>query len=255
VPSGTIGALRNRGVDGASGQILVFLDADVRVTTDWSRRLPEVIESLERQPMRITGSICDVPRDAAWIERYWFAPRKGRNSAHVGSGHMIMTRPFFQTLGGFDETLVTGEDYDLSVRARSRGASIVIDDALRVEHMGFPRTVRSFVTREIWHGGSDFRSISSVLSSRVALAAVVFTLLHLTLIGSLLATSWRLAAMSLGAIAGLCLLSSWNRYRHCPVRIVIVNALLFYVYYSARAASAFLRQPGGRSPRELEPVA
>jgi hypothetical protein len=247
--------LRNHGVDGANGRILVFLDADVRVTSDWARRLPEVIESLERQPMRITGSICDVPRDAAWIERYWFAPRQGRNSAHIGTGHMIMTRSFFLSLGGFDETLATGEDYDLSVRARSRGGSIVIDDALRVEHMGFPRTVRSFVAREIWHGGSDFRSISSVLSSRVAIAALVFTFLHLTLIGGLLATSWRLAVVSLGAIVGLCLLSSWNRYRHCPLRVVIVNALLFYLYYSARAASAVLRQQGSRSPREVRTVA
>jgi glycosyltransferase involved in cell wall biosynthesis len=78
--SGTIGAARNRGVARATGDVIVFIDADVLLTPAWADRFPDVVEQLEREPRMITGSICSVPSRPSWIERYWFAPRSGRHS-------------------------------------------------------------------------------------------------------------------------------------------------------------------------------
>lgn len=236
--NGTIGSLRNTGARLARGDILTFLDADVVLTEDWAHRISSAVELLATKPESITGSLCDVPPNASWIERAWFAPRNGRYWSHIGTGHMIISRRFFDVLGGFDESLVTGEDYDLSRRARSQGASIVIDERLRVEHMDFPRTLPTFIKREMWHGTGDFRSVADVVSSKVAMIAIVVALLHgLALVGLLTAAPTMAVAAS-AAVVLLSVGSSIWKYRWEKPHVVALNSIIFYFYYVARGLSA-----------------
>jgi GT2 family glycosyltransferase len=250
--AGTIGSARNHGVRHSSGSIIVFLDADVMLTPQWAQRIPSTIALLMEQPDTITGSICGVPADAGWLERVWFAPRVTEASSHVGSGHMILTRSLFERTGGFDESLDTGEDYDLSRRALTAGGRIVLDAALRVEHLGFPRTVGAFLRREIWHGRSDFRSLKAILSSRVALASLLFLSLHVLLGAGIAFASATAVLVALMAIAMLCWASAMWKYRRQPATIVAVNSAVFWIYYWGRvlaALSAVRRGPTDGGPR------
>lgn len=230
---GTVGGLRNVGVQEASGGVIIFLDADIRLTSEWAERLPRALALLDTKPRTLAGSTCGISADPVWIERIWFRPERVRLS-HVNSGHLMTTRAFFAELGGFDDSLETGEDYDLSHRARRCGGEIVIDPGLKVTHEGFPRTLVDFVRREMWHGTGDFQSWRTALRSIVALATLAFVLLHLLCLVSLWFGSSRGAALGVAGIALLCALSAFRKMGVGGVLVFMATAGLFYAYYVGR---------------------
>jgi len=244
VADGHIGALRNRGASVARGRVLAFLDADIELTPGWGRRLPEVLAELAHDHRRITGSHTRPPHDGSWIERYWFANlRRGRRVArYLGSAHMIMQRSWFQELGGFDETLTTGEDYDLCTRARMAGGTVVDDAALDAIHHGFPGRLSDFIRREAWHGSSDWADWRSIRQSRVALATLGFAGLHVAMLALLLPGPFRdIGVAAILMVAGLVTGSAMMRFRGCGPHTVLINAAVFYFYYAGRLLGAMRR--------------
>lgn len=235
-PMGTIGALRNAGVQRTTGDVIIFLDADVRITPEWTRNLPDALNLIHERSKTVTGSMCGVSGRPGWIERYWFQPRLQR-ATHVGSGHMIISRRFFEELGGFDEVLETGEDYELCVRAKGAGGQIVLNPRLAVTHEGFPRTIFAFVKREAWHGAGDFTSIGAILQSKVAIAVIAFMGIHVAMLVAVLSGAlWLGFASIIGGIF-LCALSSITKFGMRSVRVFSVTLGLFYCYYLGRTLS------------------
>ncbi|MDH4134248.1 MAG: glycosyltransferase [Gammaproteobacteria bacterium] len=237
---GTIATLRNRGAAHSRGAVLVFLDADVELTSEWKLNFPEALQHLREQPTQITGSHCNAPSDGNWLERYWFRHfAEERNVSHIGTGHLIISRAAFESAGGFDEGLETGEDYEFCRRVVRRGGSVLNNPALEVIHRGFPATIKEFVRREAWHGRGDVRSWSDFRSSRVGIAAALFLLLHLLIPVALLlgaAGRWVMIG-ALAGIAGLLLASSLFKYGHSPWRVILVNAGIYYFYFLGRGLS------------------
>jgi glycosyltransferase involved in cell wall biosynthesis len=250
-PKGTVSTLRNIGATRSGGDILIFLDADVLLTEQWVARLPHTLRELSRSPRTITGSWCGVSAAPSWIERYWFKPLLNGRNTHINSGHLIIARRFFEELHGFDPSLETGEDYDLSVRAVARGGQIVDDPLLEVEHRGYPRTVREFVSREIWHGRSDFHSVHAIFRSKIALASLAFLALHAALLGSFALGSLRAAQLASLLILLLCIGAAAAKYRAQPVLVVLLNSILYYAYFLGRSLAfvAAHARAGGRHQR------
>ena len=113
---------RNIGVEAASGQILVFLDADVVVTACWGARLTELARSSGVQAGRfVTGDQYHISKEPAWIERFWFEPLRKVPKDYINGGNLITTRLLFDEVGGFDTRLETGEDVDFCHRAVAMG--------------------------------------------------------------------------------------------------------------------------------------
>jgi len=136
----------------------------------------------------------------------------------------------FRELDGFDENLKSGEDYDLCERASSLGCKIWIDTELVAYHHGYPETIGGFFRRERWHGMGDVTSISKVAHSKVAIAALLFGLLHLALITSLF---FGLAEtmVSFGSIFCLCVLVIIYKFNLCSPTLILklVPAVYFYL--------------------------
>jgi glycosyltransferase involved in cell wall biosynthesis len=237
---GTVAAVRNAGARCATAEVLLFMDADVSPTMQWANRLPFVLQEVRGNPRLLTGSWVSVPEPGTWIERHWFKPLEHGRNTHINSGHMIISRRFFDELGGFDPKLRTGEDADLSRRAESAGAEIRDDSTLRVIHHGYPRSVREFFRREVWHGIGDWQSFRTLLTSGVA--AVGCFVLHGQAVGWMLTLVT--ADLSYGISAtlvslGLSLAASLHRYRSVGPTTRVVTTGLYFVYFVARGMSLY----------------
>jgi glycosyltransferase involved in cell wall biosynthesis len=111
-------AQRNFGVKKATGQYVVIIDSDMELA-------PEVIEQgveeMQSNP-KVTGLV--IPEESFGIG-FWAACKRLERSFYLGVPYIEAARFFLRDLylelGGYDETLVSGEDWDLSQRASNQG--------------------------------------------------------------------------------------------------------------------------------------
>jgi hypothetical protein len=245
--AGSVGAARNTGVASAGGTVLIFLDADVRLTARWQGAIDRVLAELETAPRLITGSTVTVPTSPGLIERHWFLPATLHKRQYINSGHLIMTRTFFDELGGFDPALRTGEDFDLCRRGRLAGGTVRDERTLEAIHLGFPQTLGAFAKRELWHGQGDGGSLGNILRSRVACLSLLVA--ATTLAGPLLALvmhSTVPAAVGIGAALFISLVFAIRRTGTPNIVSWLVNTALYYVYFLCRAAALLRRSDGWR---------
>jgi len=234
---------RNAGVKACSGEILVFLDADVVLTAEWGVTLTAMVESLRARPMVVTGDQYHISQRPSWLERVWFDSLRAKTPTYIDGGNLITTRAVFDKIGGFSEHLETSEDVDFCMRAISHGAELRVNQGFKVFHEGYPKTAAGFVRRERWHGRSDFRTVHSVVRSKVAVATSVFLVLHvllaLSLVGGLLfGQGFQAAAAFSMAIVLLCLASCLQKFHRNSLSRMLANLPVMYLYYVGRSRSA-----------------
>jgi glycosyltransferase involved in cell wall biosynthesis len=172
----TIGDLRNRLIWASESRVIVFLDADVRLTATWGENISAAIDAMTHSPDQITGSECLCTGANNVIQRNWFRSQRAKEANYINGGHMIALRVVFSSLNGFSNTLVTGEDYDLCQRAKQRAYKIVPRKELKVLHLDYPSTWLQFAKRELWHGAGDFQSLHTFLGSKVAILGSAYLL-------------------------------------------------------------------------------
>lgn len=237
----TVGGLRNLGAAYADGEVLVFLDADVVITRVWAQEFNDLCIRIEGDNRLITGSRCNIGRNSSWIEKNWFLPMTQQKSGYINSGHMIVARCVFQEIGGFDDTLVTGEDWEFCMRAKQNSCSVVNNPKLLVVHEGYPKDLRSFVNREAWHGVQDFYNLQSLLRSKVALVAILYWItgiLGIALAIYYMSLGWFFIALGFNAL--ICLCATFNKRRQYRLNI-LPYFLLFHVYFYSRGLSVIRR--------------
>lgn len=149
-PDSTIGAVRNAGSEMAKGQILAFIDADCIICPRWREN---VIKTFSNNEIGATGSKVDIPDDAVWIEKAWYSQRdsKSYSASYINSGNLIVKKDVYEEVGGFLESLITGEDSELGWRINKAGFAILNNPEIRAIHMGNPKKLRNFYNKEKWH--------------------------------------------------------------------------------------------------------
>ena len=238
----SVGGVRNLLAKEASGAYYVFLDADTRVTEEWS----VFVSSLLERPHTsfIAGSrVVSPPEDKNnYLWQHWFRYLEGNKppGSYINSGHMIVPAHVFNALGGFDHNLPTGEDVDICRRAVAHGYMLFIHPELLVYHTGFPQKVKGFFRRELWHGVGDFLTLDTFFDSPPAKAGLAYTLWlllgpALLLFNPLLVVPW--AGFLILVPVGV----SFAKEPMLTVRERIHHAYLTSVYLLARGMSFLYR--------------
>jgi GT2 family glycosyltransferase len=228
--------MRNHAAREAQARVLIFLDADMELTPDWSKRLPHALSVIRDSPQTILGSRPALPPSASWLEHFWFTPviHDPRPVRYVGAAHLLIDRSWFHALNGFDASKTTGEDPDLCARAIAKGSCVVNDPKMKVIHHGYPKDLTSFVRRERWHATGDWENWPTACRSMVVHATVVFAFLHLALISSLLFPVTILIAPALVLLLALLLFISTLRRFGATIESLLTRSFIFYFYYVGR---------------------
>jgi GT2 family glycosyltransferase len=149
VPGITISEMRNRGARALGDvDVIAFVDADCEVNPHWTEAALAALETAD-----LAGWRSDAAPDAPWVAGRWAAveARQQHGQSYVWSQHLAIRADVFDKLDGFDETLPTGEDVDLSQRVLATGGRIEFVPGMSAIHHGFPGTLSGFLRRERWH--------------------------------------------------------------------------------------------------------
>lgn len=114
---------RNRGAEAASGESLLFLDADVVLPDDF---LIKSIAEYEKRKLKVAGfglrPETSATKYSLLFDIFYNAPVfiLERFLPHATMG-ILIDRALFELLNGFDETIKMAEDHDLVRRAKKIG--------------------------------------------------------------------------------------------------------------------------------------
>ncbi|HTC90554.1 MAG TPA: glycosyltransferase family 2 protein [Bryobacteraceae bacterium] len=150
------GYARNLGAAQAQGDVLVFLDADVRLHGDSLRLLVAHLDDLGIGAA--FGAYDENPLDAGFFSRYrnllhCHTHRVGRAEASTfWAGFGAIRRELFREFGGFDESYDSAsiEDIELGMRLKAAGVRIRLDPRAEAQHLKrwtFPEMSRTDIFR------------------------------------------------------------------------------------------------------------
>ena len=142
-------AARNRAVELARGRVLAFCDSDCLPERTW---LEEGLAALEHSDV-VAGEVIFMPPrpPTVWslltIDMFLDQQRAVRLSRAV-TANLFVRRTLFDELGGFDDSLPSGGDYDFVLRAVEHDARLAYAPESIVRHPTLDQA-RAFL-RKVW---------------------------------------------------------------------------------------------------------
>lgn len=147
-----ISTLRNLGAERATGEYLIFLDADIEIFDGF---LPAVEQHFEELNADAFGYLDLAPDIAPWYAERWAERCLNRRNVtkavdDLPGRNINVKKEFFDKVGGFDNTLVTGEDKDFIMRIIKAGAKIYSKSPEIVTHWGYEKSFKQWLAKEYW---------------------------------------------------------------------------------------------------------
>jgi len=174
-PGGLVGSVRNYGASLSTAKYVAFLDSDCVAPKSW---LIDAAEVLQDDSVGAVGGGYLAQKNGSWVETAWVVEQHApeREVSALAGGCFIVRRKLFDAIKGFNEQLGAGEDDELTKRIIKQGFKVLSVSRLAVIHLGYPKTLRDIVNRQIWHGSSQLYSAEKFYDPLLLLS-------HLILLG------------------------------------------------------------------------
>ncbi len=236
-PIGPVGRVRNAGARLARGDLLLFLDSDCVPSRNW---ISYASDRLSSDSNLVLGGGCELRKNPEVLEKYWLLD--GKEGATLPrellGGCIAISKSSFFQVGGFDETITSGEDSKLSDKLRKQGFKVVIEREMSVIHLGNPTEFKTFFWRQIWHAENYITNFSSSVSDPTFLLISIFTVLVPTSLVLLLA-NFMLSLLTAMVAAAVPLLFSIKRIRRsrnlAHLKILHKIYILDVIYVAGRS--------------------
>jgi len=153
VDGGMPGPGRNAGARAATGDIIVFMDADAEPTPDL---LEKAIDEFELRGLAAASAPLRASEGETFEVDFWCAVAEGyiramqKLAPHAVGLFIVVRREVHESIGGFDESVVLAEDHDYVRRASKMGQYGILrgvkvcTSMRRVHHEGRWRILRIF---------------------------------------------------------------------------------------------------------------
>lgn len=134
------GMARNHGADQTTGDVLVFVDADVEVRGGAISRLRAAFDE-DDALAAIFGSYDDAPGENGVVSNFRNLLHHHVHHSSAGGASTFWTglgairRSAFDAAGGFDPSLRYLEDVDLGMRLAAEGYRVVLDPEIQGKHL------------------------------------------------------------------------------------------------------------------------
>jgi cellulose synthase/poly-beta-1,6-N-acetylglucosamine synthase-like glycosyltransferase/sugar lactone lactonase YvrE len=140
IPNGGLSAARNAGLAEATGEIVAYTDADVRVEPDW---LTYLVQPFVTSDVVGSGGPNVIPADDPWVAQCVARSPGGpthvllddRIAEHVPGCNMAFRRDALLAIGGFNPVYMrAGDDVDVCWRLQAKGQKIGFAPSALVWH-------------------------------------------------------------------------------------------------------------------------
>ncbi len=160
-PAGTTSSGLNLAIGAAAGEVIVRVDAQARLPADYVER---AVATLRRTGAANVGGVQrpvgqgDLSRviAAALSSPFGGGPAVFRHGSDEGPVDTVYLGVFdaavLASVGGFDESLVRNQDYELNWRLREQGHMVWLDPSLVVEYQ--PRSTWAGLARQYFEYGA-----------------------------------------------------------------------------------------------------
>jgi cellulose synthase/poly-beta-1,6-N-acetylglucosamine synthase-like glycosyltransferase len=156
-PSAALG--RNAGWRVASGEFILFLDGDTLLHPDFVRRA--LVEFCDSDVAIVWGHRREsAPEQSIYVrvlDLDWIYPP---GNVEFCGGDALVRRDVLEAVGGFDESLIAGEEPELCRRIRAKGYRILHIDAPMTQHDLAVRTFRAY-WRRAFRAGHAYSEIAA----------------------------------------------------------------------------------------------
>ncbi|BHH86286.1 glycosyltransferase family 2 protein [Desulforhopalus sp. 52FAK] len=156
-PELTIGDLRNRGAEVASGEILIFADADNILEENVVNGIVSLFENEDIDALGPDGLL--PYGEATWVQKTWYFHTTSCTDINpvqfvdnLSSGFFVIKSNVFKNMSGFNGTLTIGEDSEFSKRLMQSGFKLAKSKQIILYNTGHPRSIKNYFKREFWHG-------------------------------------------------------------------------------------------------------
>ena len=160
VDHGGLSVARNAGLAAATGDIIAYTDADVRVDPDW---LHYLVQPFATSDVVAVGGLSLPPLDSPWLAHCVARAPGGpthvllddRTAEHVPGCNLAIRRDALRAIGGFNPIyLRAGDDVDVCWRLQAAGGRIEFAPGALVWHH-HRSTVRAYWRQQVGYGEGE----------------------------------------------------------------------------------------------------